>query len=858
VLDAAHAQGFQGADAATALAHEAGLARLRQTLGDGPQPFADLVPRIFGNGAADPDGLEAMVDVASSVTHADGTAPLSARYHLFVRATEGAFTCLSESSPHVHLARREQCTECESRAFEIGSCKRCGAVHLVGSVARRGKDFFFGPRLAEATPTWLVLGAQPVLVDEDDVAVEDTTREPSGHEAFLCAGCGALREKPTIACSSVNCSGSRLWPVRRLEQKGFDVAGCAVCGARGSGTVRMFETGADASAAVIATSLYQRLPPGPAGAGADLPGEGRKLLMFSDSRQAAAYFAPYLGESYGRLQRRRLIMQGILAVADEDALAIEDLIFHTRKKADQAGVFPRRMTAQQQARQVARWVMSEVLSTDDRQSLEGLGLIRIGLERDSRWPAPQPLLDLGLSADDAWGLLEELIRSLRHQGAVSMPEEVPPNDEMFTPRLGPIFACQSGPEPIRKVLSWLPARGANRRADYLSRVLRRLQADTDVTALLTGVWRYLTEPATPIDWLKNTTPTGLGTVVQIDHELLRLAPAGPRARVHRCSLCRRTSPVSVLGVCPGIGCTGNLDEIDMTYTTDNDHYRTLYRTMYPVPLVASEHTAQWKNTEAARVQQKFVHGEVNALSCSTTFELGVDVGELQSVLLRNMPPTTANYVQRAGRAGRRTDSAALIVTFAQRRSHDLTRFERPESMIAGAARAPYVPLDNVRIDRRHAHSVAMAAFFRWLLAEHNLICRRAGKFFLPGDSGAQSPATLVRAFLDPVPARVITSLMRVLPPSVQKELDITGGAWVTELLDLFDRVGAELTADVAVLEERLDQAVADRKFSAAEHYRRVVNTVKGRELLGFSRIGTSGSQWTRLNCGPSTRTSSMG
>ncbi|MGQ4334766.1 helicase-related protein [Streptomyces hayashii] len=100
------------------------------------------------------------------------------------------------------------------------------------------------------------------------------------------------------------------------------------------------------------------------------------------------------------------------------------------------------------------------------------------------------------------------------------------------------------------------------------------------------------------------------------------------------------------------------------------------------------------------MQGEFVRGQVNALSCSTTFELGVDVGELQAVVLRNMPPSTANYVQRAGRAGRRADSAALVLTYAQRRPHDLSRFAEPERMIAGEVRAPIVPVDNVRIDRR--------------------------------------------------------------------------------------------------------------------------------------------------------------
>ncbi len=834
VLEVARAHGYQGDDPASALAHEASLASLRQLLVAGPQTFASLVPRVFPAGDAGARGLEALVDVASSIRYLDDTAPLSARYHLFIRATEGAFSCLSDSGPHVHLARREHCNGCDARVFEIGSCKRCGAVHLVGHLARVGTEHFFRPRRAAETPTWLALGSEPIVVDEDDVAVEETGAEPSGDDAYLCAGCGVLREQATTSCSSAGCSSSRMWQVRRLKQRGADVAGCVVCGARGTNMVRMLDTGADASGAVVATSLYQRLLPGDIGAGADLPGEGRKLLMFSDSRQAAAYFAPYLSDSYERVQRRRLIMQGLLAASEREGLAVEDLVFHTRKQADSAGVFERRMSAQQQSREVARWVMSEVLSTDDRQSLEGLGLLRIGLLRDPRWTTPQPLLDLGLSANDAWGLLEELLRSLRQQGAVSMPDNVPPNDEIFLPRLGPIYARQSGPEAIRKVLSWLPARGTNRRVDYLRRVLARLGSDVDVTALLTGIWRYLSEPSSPLDWLKSTTRTGVGTVLQVDHELLRIVPAGKEVPTYRCSLCRRMAPLSVLTVCPAIGCTGELELLDASANeAKNNHYRTLYLNMNPVPLVSREHTAQWRNVEAARVQHEFIRGEVNALSCSTTFELGVDVGELQSVMMRNMPPTTANYVQRAGRAGRRTDSAALVVTFAQRRSHDLTRYDKPEAMIAGVMRAPYVPLDNPRIDRRHAHSVALAAFFRWLFETEGTIARRAGEFFMPTDGGTRPLFTLVADFLDPVPLDVLASLHRVLPPPVQTELDLDGGAWVGYLTDLLDRIAAEVAADVDQLKERVDEAVAARKFRLAERYERVVNTIISRELLGF-------------------------
>lgn len=72
-------------------------------------------------------------------------------------------------------------------------------------------------------------------------------------------------------------------------------------------------------------------------------------------------------------------------------------------------------------------------------------------------PAPTP--------DQAWDFVAELVRTLRLQGAVTMPDDVPPNHDIFAPRLGPIYARLSGPEPKRKVLSWLPGRGSNRRVD---------------------------------------------------------------------------------------------------------------------------------------------------------------------------------------------------------------------------------------------------------------------------------------------------------------------------------------------------------------------------------------------------------
>jgi hypothetical protein len=127
---------------------------------------------------------------------------------------------------------------------------------------------------------------------------------------------------------------------------------------------------------------------------------------------------------------------------------------------------------------------------------------------------------------------------------------------------------------------------------------------------------------------------------------------------------------------------------------------------------AEEHTAQLSSRAGSAYQRAFADGHINLLSCSTTFEMGVDLGDLSVVFLGNLPPTPANYRQRAGRAGRRPGYPAYVMTYFGDARHDQYFWKQPSELFFGKLRAPVIHLDNPVIRARHLRAEGLHHFLK--------------------------------------------------------------------------------------------------------------------------------------------------
>jgi hypothetical protein len=492
------------------------------------------------------------------------------------------------------------------------------------------------------------------------------------------------------------------------KEKEDQIPRCSACGYHGNDPVREIIHGTDGPHSVIATSLYKLLPP-----------DRRKILAFADGRQEAAFFAWYLESSYKDILTRNLILKAVksLSESSEDRFSIDDVAGSLEYICNKERLLPRSASKTKLRNEVYKSLYREFLTDEHRISLEGVSELNWTIEFPDDMKIPKKLFEYpwSLDTDEAKQIILHLLNLMRLDKAVELitPPGVFLNWSELNIQTPQQYVRVGKLAKQRYVKTWDGKR--SRRGNFLQKYLMQKglnkdQAEKEAIDALRYIWEALCSDG---DVEYN------GGILCLTAEGRRLNPEWWRVQVlsdednlYHCNLCASTQTIYTSGVCLRHRCPGSVTSIRKS-DLENNHYRTLYEAILPGYLRVEEHTAQLNKELAREYQRLFKSGKINVLSSSTTFELGVDLGNLDTVFLRNVPPESFNYAQRVGRSGRRTGFPGFAVTFCRRNPHDLYHFAEPDNRILrGKIRPPVISILNKKIIIRHITAFALSCFFK--------------------------------------------------------------------------------------------------------------------------------------------------
>ena len=148
----------------------------------------------------------------------------------------------------------------------------------------------------------------------------------------------------------------------------------------------------------------------------------------------------------------------------------------------------------------------------------------------------------------------------------------------------------------------------------------------------------------------------------------------------------------------------------------------------------AEHSAQQSQKRLKQYEDGFKAGKINLLSCSTTMEMGVDIGGITIVAMNNVPPHPANYLQRAGRAGRRNETRSVAMTVCKQTPHDQSVFKDPIWPFKTKITVPEVSLRSEDLLQRHINSYLLSRWLKLIVKDTEALKLKCGAFFIAVDN----------------------------------------------------------------------------------------------------------------------------
>jgi len=692
--------------------------------------------------------------VASVRLHADAApeARLIPRLHAFFSQGRAIQACLSPLGPHYTDRGDLLCPTCatagqQTQSFPLSFCRGCGQEFYGAAIGVEGELAPCDLDAAALQDNAVYL--YPGVYDETQTPIPDTWWTPKTHQVrkqYQRAVPVNTTYCPTHNRLACDCGEPGVVAVAAVSAP-FLL--CPACGITYDRRPREFNklfsfgsVGRSTATDVIVAETLRALPTAE-----------RKLIAFSDNRQDTALQAAHMNN----LQRRIHFRRGVVAALDATAcvtardaydpaapaLALDDTgkaIFDALAKNNAMPTYARSQgkyaTSRRDDALFQRYLqfgaLNELTSAGRRShlNLEEAGLLLVGYDGldlfaadDAVWAGLPALAETPVAAraDYLQGLLDIIRRrrAIAHKDLINFDAF---DQEVLGKLDATVFFHQGGYGSIlpagysddavnthreAEVYRWATPSGA-----LVSWTRRALGVEWQVAAeIVRSVAMRMTDP--DAGYLVVEQRKHIGALTMLNPERLRFQLT--RATEHAaCPKCGLVQHFRALQLCTGAKC-------DQTRPQNyaNNYFAHAYLRPFAgdVAVEAEEHSGQVSGADRRRIEERFRddHDSLNVLVCTPTLELGIDIGSLTSVYMRNVPPSPSNYAQRAGRAGRK-GQASLISVFcgvgSSRGPHDQYFYKRPEKIIAGVISPPRFLLDNRALIQTHIHSLTLETLGR--------------------------------------------------------------------------------------------------------------------------------------------------
>lgn len=670
---------------------------------------------------------------------------LPCRIHSFYRGLPGLWVCMDSECTQLPAAQRggicgklygqpvDTC-ECGARVLELFTCRSCGTAYGRAYTNNiDAPDYLW----SEAGGAFRTLAGDFDALSPIDLLLEHPSEGEAVEPAEYDLVTGRLNPKKLGARNrQVFIRSGRSSTVDDDDGPRTAAPGefrpCGVCGESasfGRSSVQDHQTKGDQPFQALIARQIQVQPPSAVAATNLAPLRGRKVLIFSDSRQMAARLAPNLQTYSTQDAMRPLIVAGYAKLSQSPVvgglLSLEDLYLGVLIVAKELGVRLRPELKAGESFQdemvVEQAVKNGVVSNDTE-------LLQLFMQLRTSAPPESLLRAITKSLGDRYYGLESLaLASLVERAAHTNKLKALPDIVGY---------ATTADEKLALARAWL--RCWNRPGVWLSRmppawwlvevqshsgkfkdIQQRLLPDKSARKVFEQEWI----PKLLSIFAEQVSPGKY----RMKGSELSLRIGGDWSYCQSCRTAQRPFPGRATCVNCGHNKSQPIDpNTDPVFVARKGYYRASTVNALqnppipPMALIAAEHTAQLNTAQAQDVFSKAEEHEllfqdvdlggdgtgrdrpaIDVLSCTTTMEVGIDIGTLSGVSLRNMPPARANYQQRAGRAGRRGNAVATVTAFGSADSHDEHYFSNPDQMIRGAVADPTLTLANREIARRH-------------------------------------------------------------------------------------------------------------------------------------------------------------